>query len=166
MIRAGLCAMLIAVGLQPVFAQERWPDPIANEVIPYETAGLTHGPLMGRVTADSVRMWLRTREPAAGTVRFGKHLPLDVDSPDSRTIAFETTADGDNIATIDLTDLMPATRYYYAVELNDALADLRIDFHDDWPSIRTLPDETTTIDDDDRVNLRLFTMESYSHCWL
>lgn len=164
MIRAGLCAMLIMATLQPVYAQERWPDPIANEVIPYETAGLTHGPLMGRVTADSVRMWLRTREPAAGTVRFGKHLPLDVDSPDTRTIAFETTAAGDNIATIDLTDLMPATRYYYAVELNDALADLRIDFHDDWPSIRTLPDETTTIDDEHNP-LRKFNVRfGVGHC--
>ena len=36
-----------------------WPDPVANHVVPYQSTAVTHGPVLGDVTKDSVRIWLR-----------------------------------------------------------------------------------------------------------
>ncbi len=54
---------LVAWGpLSTALAQvPRWPDPVAGHVLPYETSGLTHGPLLGGVTSESVRIWIKTR---------------------------------------------------------------------------------------------------------
>ena len=36
-----------------------WPDPVANHVVPRQSTAVTHGPVLGDVTEDSVRIWLR-----------------------------------------------------------------------------------------------------------
>ena len=33
-----------------------WPDPVANEMVPYLTGQLTHGPMLGRPTATSMQV--------------------------------------------------------------------------------------------------------------
>ena len=34
-----------------------WPDPVANHVVPYQSLGITHGPVLGGVTDSSVKVW-------------------------------------------------------------------------------------------------------------
>jgi hypothetical protein len=46
----------------------------------------------------------------------------------------------DNTGTVDLKGLEPDKRYFYGIEITGVLADTRLDFHDTWPSFRTLPD--------------------------
>lgn len=120
-----------------------WPDPVANDVLPYETAGLTHGPMLGRPTATSMRVWVRTAVPTKFAVVYDRQLPLGEKSP---AVAAETLAVHDNTGVADITGLAPDTRYYYGVRIEDRLADTRPEFHDPWPSFRTMPDAATCAD--------------------
>ncbi|MCH5373123.1 MAG: hypothetical protein JJ992_04050, partial [Planctomycetes bacterium] len=44
----------------PGYSQDlSWPDPVANDVIPMQSTPVTHGPVLGDVTASSIRVWLR-----------------------------------------------------------------------------------------------------------
>ncbi|QDU59388.1 PhoD-like phosphatase [Planctomycetes bacterium Pan216] len=138
-------AVVIGAFFSSSAAQEpRWPSPIANEVVPYHTGGLTHGPMLGRPTNDQMRVWIRTAEPTAFRVLHGTSLPLDAESA---AIAGETTEGADNTGFVDLARLRPNTRYFYAVEIDGQLPDLRADFSDPWPSFRTLPDRTSYADE-------------------
>ena len=119
---------------QPGDAQQTaWPDPVANDVLPYATAGLSHGPLLGRVTDRSVRVWVRTRQPTAFEVLYDTHLPLD---DESASVAGLTTDDADLTGVVDLQGLSQNTRYYYAVRIEGTLPDLRPDITDPWPSFQ------------------------------
>jgi alkaline phosphatase D len=121
-----------------------WPDPVANDVIPYPTSGLTHGPMLGRPAADSVRVWVRTDRPRTFEVVYDTRLPLTADA--SRVVG-ETSASADNTGTVSLTGLSANTRYFYGVRLDGQLADIRVDFHDPWPSFVTLPDAASSRDE-------------------
>ena len=140
--------MLVATALvepRSAHAQARdWPDPTANEVIPYETAGLTHGPVLGRAGATSMRLWVLTARPTAFEVLYDTRLRL---TAESSTVKGQTTAQRDQTGVVDLQRLRPDTRYYYAVKIGGELADLRIDADDPWPSFRTLPDATSFADE-------------------
>ena len=57
-----------------------WPDPVANDVIPYGVCGLTHGPVLGAITSTSVRVWVRTEQPMPFRIVYGPALPLDASS--------------------------------------------------------------------------------------
>lgn len=128
----------------PLFAQELvWPDPIANQVAPAETLGLTHGPMLGRPSSNSVTVWLRTSEPKDFVIRYATQLPIDAQSPGVRG---RTRAGSDHTGFVTISGLQPASKYFYAVEIDGRLADLRIDYHDAWPSFRTLPDTSTYLD--------------------
>jgi len=120
-----------------------WPDPAAHHVEPALAVGLTHGPILGRPAATSVRVWIRTETPVPFRVRYAKHLPLDAESP---AAGGRTEAGRDNTGTVDLDKLEPNTRYYYGIEIDGKLADTRVVFTDPWPSFRTLPDATTSRD--------------------
>ncbi len=121
-----------------------WPDPVANDVLPYETTGLTHGPLLGRVTSNAVRVWVRTQRVAEFEVLYDTHLPLDDDSP---RVKSRTLAGRDNTGVADLVDLVANTRYFYGVRIGESLADIRGGPRDAWPSFRTLPDAETFRDE-------------------
>lgn len=72
---------------------------------------LTHGPMLGRLTDTSVGVWARTREPGMFRVRYGT-------SPDALTEVSppaETELAHDLTAWVNVTGLMPDTRYFYAV---------------------------------------------------
>ncbi|TWU46326.1 PhoD-like phosphatase [Rubripirellula tenax] len=121
----------------------RWPDPIASDVLPYGASGLSHGPLLGNPTSQSVRIWVRTHEPGSFRVRYGKSLP-----PDDRwkTVQGRTRDDHDRTGVVQIESLDANTAYFYLVEVNGKVADLRSDFADPWPSFRTLPDASTCAD--------------------
>ncbi len=74
-----------------------------------EGPSLTHGPMLGHVTADSVRIWGRTSEPARLAVRYGS-------GPgrfDRLSNSVETDYDHDLTGVIVLNDLQSDSTYYY-----------------------------------------------------
>ncbi len=75
---------------------------------------LTHGPMLGQLTSDSVVVWGRTSQSGTFTVRYGTAGDrLDQES------ALATTAIGhDNTGVVRLTGLLPDTRYHYQVWVN------------------------------------------------
>ncbi|MEO1990811.1 MAG: alkaline phosphatase D family protein [Pirellulales bacterium] len=125
---------LIVSGFGVSYAAE-WPRPVANDVLPYATSGLTHGPMLGGVSSNSVRIWLRSLHPQSIDVVYGTTLPLTDDSP---MVSGETKQEHDNIGLIELGSLLPATRYYYGIRIDGQLIDTRVDFHDQWPAFQTL----------------------------
>lgn len=138
-----LCAFL-ALNSATGWSQDiQWPDPVANDVLPYATAGISHGPLLGGITDTSVRVWLRTRTPGKFQVVYSDRLPLSDQSP---MIEGETAPQNDQTAVVQLTGLRSNTRYFYGVRINDSLADLRNHVSESWPSFRTLPNSSTFMD--------------------
>jgi alkaline phosphatase D len=81
-----------------------------------QPATLDTGPLLGDLTTNSVRLWLRTNEP--GQVEIG----LSTGEDSAGSIPARTTASADNTATVAITGLKPDTRYRYTIDgqSNDA----------------------------------------------
>jgi alkaline phosphatase D len=74
---------------------------------------LTHGPLLGKVTSTSIRVWARTFRPGQFTVRYGssaEHLHME-----SRPAT--TVVDHDHTGWVALEGLTPSTRYHYQVTI-------------------------------------------------
>ena len=140
---ARVASIVAALGMSsfgtraPAQILDLWPDPVAHHVLPYETAGLAHGPILGRPSATSVRVWVRTVRPCEFRIVYAEQLPLTVESDgvDGRTIA-----ERDNTGYVDLMGLEPNARYYYGVTIDGRLADTRMELDHPWPSFRTLPD--------------------------
>jgi len=120
-----------------------WPDSVANEVVPYHTGGLTHGPELGRPTATSMRVWLRTARPSAFKIVCAETTPLREEMPG---VNGETRAASDNTGFVDLIGLKPNTRYSYGVVINNQLIDTRAEVRGEFPHFRTLPDENSCPD--------------------
>ncbi len=120
-----------------------WPDPKANHVLPYETAGLTLGPMLGAPTAESMRIWLRTAEPCDVELLYGTSIPFD---EESKTLRTTTTSEGDQLGLFELKNLDADTTYYYGVQIAGELADIRPELNDPWPSFRTLPNAASCVD--------------------
>ena len=135
--------MLVALPSSANAQSPAWPDPIALDVLPYATAGVAHGPLLGNVTTTSVRVWLRTRAAEKFEVVYDRRLPFSKDAP---SVWGKVDATKDRIGVVQLTGLKPNARYYYGVRINGQLADLRDGIRGRWPSFRTLPDNTTCRD--------------------
>ncbi len=139
----------------PAQIPEIWPDPVANDVLPYETSGLAHGPILGRPTDTSMRVWVRTRYPDEFRVVADTRLPLTEETPG---VAGKTIEEDDNTGCVDLVNLQPNTRYYYGVMIDGQLADTRMDVDHAWPSFRTLPDAKSYRDElnnpEGRFNVR------------
>lgn len=70
---------------------------------------ITHGPMLGHVTANSISIWARTSRPGAFRVRYGTS-PQKLDQI-SQPVT--TTAVHDNTGWIQLTGLQPNQRYHY-----------------------------------------------------
>ncbi len=73
--------------------------------------GITHigGPMLGDVTRDSVKLWLRTVNPGEIEVR------VKIDGVDTVFGPIDTTAQTDLSGVVEVTDLKPATSYAYRV---------------------------------------------------
>ena len=72
---------------------------------------VTHGPILGRPSADSMSLWLRTARPGRIVIFYG------TDKNDlSKTATLESTSiDRDNTGILTLSGLLPNTRYYYRI---------------------------------------------------
>ena len=51
----GTMFLVLATVSQVVLGQA-WPDPVAHDVLPYETTGLTHGPCIAAPTDTSAAL--------------------------------------------------------------------------------------------------------------
>jgi phosphodiesterase/alkaline phosphatase D-like protein len=98
-------------------------------------AGLTHGPLLGQLTSNSIRVWARTARSGTFRVRFSEEAGL---SAASTSAAAQTALERDNTGWVELRGLRPDTKYYYALEIGERLVDTRIGGR--FNSFRTLPD--------------------------
>jgi len=138
-----LVTALLVAGITTLAQVPQWPDPVAEDVIPPLKLGLTQGPMLGRPSASSIRVWVRTEEPAEFEIRYATELPLDADSA---SVKGRTEAARDNTGIVDLTELAPYQTYYFGVVLKGQLADTRVAYRDPWPSFRTLPNRSTNHD--------------------
>lgn len=97
---------------------------------------ITHGPMLGRLSAHSIGVWARTSQPATFRVRYGRERgSLDQVSP-----PVTTRLKADNTGWVQIENLQPDTRFYYDVAL-DGATELA-----PGGSFHTLPDADKHID--------------------
>lgn len=109
----------------------------SSPTIRFEETGpsaVTHGPMLGNVTSTSIRVWARTRNAGSFIVRHAENAELTAWHSSAAAI---TSPAHDYTAWVDLRDLKPATKYYYAIDVDGRLADTRVDGQ--FNSFRTLP---------------------------
>lgn len=117
-----------------------WPDPVANHVVPMQSTPVTHGPILGNITSDSVRVWLRaSRETEFRILTRPQRPPFD----QAQVTMAKTSAENDFTGFAQITNLKPNTVYAYAVQIDGELMDSRESIRDPWPTFRTLPDESS-----------------------
>ena len=113
-----------------------WPDPVANHVVPQQSTSVTHGPVLGDVTHNSIRVWVRADSEIEFEVLTRPHRPpFDVAKVDRG----KTLQEEDFTGYVQVDGLMPNTEYAYAVRVDGEIIDLRSGFKDPWPTFRTLP---------------------------
>ena len=96
---------------------------------------LTDGPMLGDVTANSVRIWGRTSDPSEFFVRYG----TDKTSMIQISEGVMTSISHDNTGSIILNGLRPDTRYHYQLWVNERP-------HGESGTFKTLPDSGSLID--------------------
>jgi phosphodiesterase/alkaline phosphatase D-like protein len=77
----------------------------------YSTNHVTHGPMLGLVTENSVRVWARTQRAGDFTVRYG----LEPARLAQSSAVVTTRAVHDHTGWTTLTDLQPHTTYHYQI---------------------------------------------------
>lgn len=122
-------AIVLAMGLV-ANGVEAGETPLAP---PKEPVVITHGPILGAVTAGSMSIWARTSRAGEFNVRYG----LNPDRLDRAGKSATTTVEHDNTAVVRLADLAPDTRYYYEVYVGRPLGNAPTSRKG---SFRTLPD--------------------------
>ncbi len=88
----------------------------AAELAPKVAVYVSHGPVLGRLGADTVGVWARTTQPAAFHVRYGTNKR----ALDLRSATVATLLEHDNTAWVELESLRPETVYYYQVAVDTA----------------------------------------------
>lgn len=76
---------------------------------------MTHGPMLGKPSASSMRVWARTSRPSEFEVRFG----TDRHRLNTAVTAKATGFADDNTGFVTLAQLRPATTYWYQVFIGD-----------------------------------------------
>jgi phosphodiesterase/alkaline phosphatase D-like protein len=102
------------------------PGPQADG--PAAIAGLTHGPMLGRLRDDSVAVWARTETPGSFQVFYG----TAPDRLDRTAGPARTSLEDDNTGWLEIDGLAPRTKYFYAVSADGRMpesAERRGHFH-------------------------------------
>lgn len=93
-------------------------------VAPAVTPHISHGPILGRLTNDSIAVWARTSLPASFYVRYG----TSPDRLNASSNIVATQLSHDNTAHVVLPNLQQGTRYYYQAVV-DGHPDVATDVH-------------------------------------
>lgn len=138
-----ICILLAIASSATLNAQDlTWPDPVANHVIPMQSTPITHGPVLGNVTSNSVRVWVRAdRELEFEVLVRPSQPPFD----DAAITTATTTEASDFTGFAEVADLKANTVYAYAIRVAGEIVDSRNNIRDPWPTFRTLPDETSYV---------------------
>ncbi len=97
---------------------------------------LTHGPMLGQPTSNSMVVWARTSDPGEFVVRYG----FSKDAMGMESLPAVTTLGHDNTGVAKLVKLKSNTKYHYQVWVNGR--------PHGWPgSFRTLPSAADTQND-------------------
>lgn len=72
---------------------------------------LTHGPMLGQPTSNSMRVWARTSDPGEFEIRYG----VSAKGLTQTSATGATSLGHDNTGVVDLVELKPDTRYHYQV---------------------------------------------------
>ena len=103
-------------------------------LVQFLISSITHGPMLGDLTSDSVRIWLRTDTPEKVTIVLRD---LASDPPSFHHYPQATTADSDSTFTLHARYLKSNTKYTYTINGVE---------HDDWWfKTRPVQDETVRI---------------------
>ena len=94
---------------------------------------LTHGPMLGRPSANSMSVWCRTSEAGEFSVRYG----TSADQLDQLSQPARTRSEDDNTGVVYLQGLKSDTRYHYTVAIDGRAHGLP-------GSFRTLPASSDT----------------------
>jgi phosphodiesterase/alkaline phosphatase D-like protein len=107
---------------------------LSTQVQADEDNYVTHGPILGRVTAHEIGIWARTWRAAPFRVRYG----LLPDQLDLLSEPVTTMVGHDNSGWLELSNLQADTRYYYELVLGEG--ETAIPVIQRPGSFRTLPD--------------------------
>lgn len=110
-----------------------WSGTLSGQEPPH----LTHGPVLGRLSAHGIGIWARTNRPGNFVVKYGLHPERLIQSSDP--VATELAHD--NTGWIHLDGLQANTRYYYKLVVPEARAETGRS-----GSFRTLPDSRDYVD--------------------
>jgi alkaline phosphatase D len=91
--------------------------PTFRERIAGTTHGLVHGPMLGDIGPDRVRVWLRTEKESAFEVAIVEG--WNFESPVAR-FRGRTRADADYTGVVEVRGLKPATQYSYRIAIDGA----------------------------------------------
>lgn len=94
-------------------------------------ASLTHGPLVGAVTAHSARVFVRTDRPSQVQLKYST--AFDMSEPKTSGV-HSTNAAGDFTTQVPMLNLDPDTTYYLDVLVNGVPQ-----FHQAYPKFKTFP---------------------------
>ncbi|QGJ71993.1 Secreted alkaline phosphatase [Planctomycetales bacterium 10988] len=75
----------------------------------FPTRYITNGPMLGKLTSSSIGVWARTKESGKFAVIYG----MEETQLDQKSDWAETKIEDDNTGVVELTDLQPATEYFY-----------------------------------------------------
>jgi alkaline phosphatase D len=78
---------------------------------------ITHGPILGRVSADGIGVWARTLRPGEFTVLYG----TDPANLDQTAGPVTTTLEHDNTGWIHVQGLKPNTEYHYVLQIPESV---------------------------------------------
>lgn len=81
----------------------------ASSVFAGDAPILTHGPMVGKPTANSMRIWGRTSVPTTFEVRYG----VSAERLDEKSAPVATLLEHDNAGWVELSGLKSDTRYHY-----------------------------------------------------
>lgn len=100
--RFQLLVLTTLLAASPLFSQDRAPTSIR----------VTHGPILGRPTTDSMTIWVRTNEAGPVSIFYGREEGnLDRVAPE-----LTTSLEKDNTGLVTIDNLEPNTRYFYRIE--------------------------------------------------